>query len=183
MKRGKRQRVYVNVYKRWKERKRGSQSLRKFVVGPFAVGNEINTPSFDKKKEKKATGIKERKEKKRSVFQRQFHSIVVNVESILLLRNSSATPIVLICQVRPPTLPPPHITPFLRPSFIRVSVSQPDVRPFPTSAIPLPQISLAYNDTFTPRSYSHANSRESFPPLSSLSLPSPFPSSNFIELN
>lgn len=35
--------------------------------------------------------VKEKKEKKHSVFQRQSHSIVVNVESILLLRNS-ATP-------------------------------------------------------------------------------------------
>lgn len=68
MEEGKRQRVYVNVYKRWKERKRGSQSLRKFVVGPFAVGNEINTPSFDKKKREKSNGDKREEREKTQCF-------------------------------------------------------------------------------------------------------------------
>ena len=56
--------MFINGGKRERERERGSQSLRKFVVGPFAVGNEINTPSFDKKKREKSNGDKREEREK-----------------------------------------------------------------------------------------------------------------------
>lgn len=56
--------MFINVGKRERERERGSQSLRKFVLGPFAVGNEINTPSFDKKKREKSNGDKREEREK-----------------------------------------------------------------------------------------------------------------------
>lgn len=87
-------------------------------------------------KKKVSKKSKRRKRRKRSVFQRQFHSIVVNVESILLFRNSATLYFLFAKFVLQPFLPLYYtiLSTFVRPCLIRG-------RPFPTSAIPLPQIS------------------------------------------
>lgn len=158
--------------KREREREKISK-FEKFVVGPFAVGNEINTSSFDKKKKKVSKKSKRRKRR----------NVVFSNDSFIPSLSTSrvffcfATPLLYISYL-PSSSSNPSSPLVLYHSFdLRSSVSH-TWTSFSHQRHSITS-DLAYNDTFSPRSYSHANSRESFPPLSSPL----FPSSNFIELN
>lgn len=120
--------------KREREREKISK-FEKFVVGPFAVGNEINTSSFDKKK--KVSKKSKRRKRRNVVFSndsfipslstsRVFFCFATPLLYISYLPSSSSNPSFPLYYTIPST--------FVRPCLIRG-------RPFPTSAIPLPQIS------------------------------------------
>lgn len=102
--------------KREREREKISK-FEKFVVGPFAVGNEINISSFDKKKVSK----KSKRRKRRNV-------VFSNDSFIPSLSTSRvffcfATPLLYISYLPSSSSNPssPYIIPFFRPSFVRVS--------------------------------------------------------------
>lgn len=103
--------------KREREREKISK-FEKFVVGPFAVGNEINTSSFDKKK--KVSKKSKRRKRRNIVFSNDSFIPSLSTSRVFFC---FATPLLYISYLPSSSSNPssPCIIPFFRPSFVRVS--------------------------------------------------------------